>query len=92
MEKLGFIGLGNMGGNMSSNLLNHSYKVTVCDIHPAAVKKLTDRGAKSANSPKEVAENSEIIITSLPYPADVEQVVCGSDGILEGRLRNINYG
>lgn len=84
MEKLGFVGLGNMGGGMSSNLVKHGYEVTVHDINPAAVKKLVDLGAKSANSPKEVAEQSEIIIISLPYPADVEQVVCSPNGILEG--------
>jgi len=84
MEKIGFIGLGAMGGGMASNLVKHNYEVTVCDINPAAVKKLTDLGAKSANLLKEVAEQSEIIITSLPYPSDVELVVCGPDGILKG--------
>jgi len=84
MEKIGFIGLGAMGGGMSSNLVKHGYELIVCDLNPAAVKKLTNLGARSANSPKELAEQSEIIITSLPYPSDVELVVCGPDGIMEG--------
>jgi 3-hydroxyisobutyrate dehydrogenase len=82
--KIGFIGLGKMGGGMSKNLLAHGYSLVVSDIDPVAVDSLNKAGAEAALSPSDVARRSEIIILSLPVPKDVEAVVTGADGILDG--------
>jgi 2-hydroxy-3-oxopropionate reductase len=86
-QKIGFIGLGIMGKPMSKNLLKAGYHLIVNDIVPGPVKELVDLGAESANSPKTVAEGSDIIITMLPDGPQVEQVVLGRDGILTGMKR-----
>ena len=84
MEKIGFIGLGKMGGGMAANLVRHGYQVTVYNRSQPAIDKIVELGAKPAKSSREVAEKSVIIITSLPNPSAVEQVICGPNGILEG--------
>lgn len=84
MRKIGFIGLGNMGKPMAKNLVKAGYSVTVLDIFEAAVQELVELGANKASTPKEVAENSEIIITMLPNSPQVEEVVLGNDGVLSG--------
>jgi len=84
MESLGFIGLGKMGMGMASNLLRHGYPVTVYNRSQPAIDKIVLLGARPAASAREVAEKSEIVITSLPNPSAVEEVVCGPNGILEG--------
>jgi len=71
---------------MASNLLNNGYPVTVYDIDPEAIQRLVDAGATPAKSGREVAEKSEIVITSLPTPSIVESSVLGKDGILEGLM------
>ncbi|MEM2320885.1 MAG: NAD(P)-dependent oxidoreductase [Candidatus Bathyarchaeia archaeon] len=83
-EKVGFIGLGNVGKPMAMNLIKKSYQLTVYDIRPEPIDELAKRGVRPAKSPKEVAENSDIIITSLPRPSDVELVILGINGVLEG--------
>jgi 3-hydroxyisobutyrate dehydrogenase len=84
MQKLGFIGLGNMGKPMALNLTKAGYSLTVYDIRPKPVKELTDAGAKSAGSPREVAEQSEIVITMVTSSPHVEQLMFGPDGVLAG--------
>ncbi len=81
---VGFIGLGTMGGPMARNLVAKSHRVIVYDVQPAAVRALTDAGASTAATPKEVAAASEIVITMLPDAPDVERVALGRDGIVEG--------
>jgi 3-hydroxyisobutyrate dehydrogenase-like beta-hydroxyacid dehydrogenase len=81
---IGFIGLGIMGNSMAANLLKAGYPLTVFDVKPEMVKPLVDAGAKSASTPKAVAEVSEIIFTSLPGPVEVEAVALGKDGIIQG--------
>lgn len=83
MLKLGFIGLGIMGRPMALNLLKAGYDVTVYDIMPQAVEKLTEAGAKGAASPMEVAQNSEIIMTIVPNSSHVWDVLTGEKGILQ---------
>ncbi|MCS7116721.1 MAG: 2-hydroxy-3-oxopropionate reductase [Nitrososphaerota archaeon] len=83
-EKIGFIGLGVMGKPMSKNLLKAGYSLVVYDIRPEPVEELVKLGAERANSPKEVAEKCNIIITMLPDGPDVEQVILGPNGVLEG--------
>ena len=83
-RKVGYIGLGNMGGGMAAHLLSSGYDVVVYDLRPEAVQVLVDKGATAAASPKEVAERCEIVISSLPTPRSVEDAATGSDGIVEG--------
>ena len=83
-KKIGFIGLGIMGKPMSLNLMKAGHTLTVNDINEAAVEALVEAGAKVARTPKEVAENSEIIITMLPASKHVQSVVQGENGVLAG--------
>ena len=81
--KIGFIGLGNMGRRLSQNLLKAGFEVVAYDVDPKAIEKVTESGAKAAKSPKEVAQLSDIVITSLPNDAIVKEVILGRDGCLE---------
>jgi len=85
-RQIGYIGLGQMGGAMAGNLIQNGYPVTVYDINAEAVQTFVDTGATAAASAREVAEQSEIIITCLPTPAIVETTALGDDGILEGLI------
>ena len=82
--RIGFIGIGNMGKLMSINLLRAGYQLTVYDIREEAMKAPLRLGAKAAKNPKEVAQTSDIILTSLPTPEALEEVVLGLNGVLEG--------
>ncbi|MEM2178272.1 MAG: NAD(P)-dependent oxidoreductase [Candidatus Methanomethylicaceae archaeon] len=82
--RVGLIGVGNMGSRMCEALLKAGYEVIVFDINPQAIERAIKMGAKSAKSSKEVAEQCLIILLSLPTPKDVEEVVIGENGILEG--------
>lgn len=86
--QIGFVGLGIMGNPMSKNLLKAGYQVTVFNRTRSKMDELLKEGAKSASSPKEVAENSDITITMLTDSPDVEDVVLQSNGILEGLKEN----
>jgi 2-hydroxy-3-oxopropionate reductase len=81
---IGFIGLGIMGKPMVRNLLKAGYIPRVYNRSQAAVGELVAEGVFAASSPKNVAEQSDIVITMLPDSPDVEAVVLGSDGVLEG--------
>lgn len=81
---VGFIGLGNMGGGMCLNIIRNSYNVIVHDIDKEAALPALEMGASWAASPKEVAQMSDVIFTSLPGPTEVEVVATGEDGIFEG--------
>jgi 2-hydroxy-3-oxopropionate reductase len=82
--KVGFIGLGIMGKPMSKNLLKAGYSLVVLDNNKAAVSELSDLGAQVASTPKELAQQSDIIITMLPNSPHVKQVALGENGIVEG--------
>jgi len=81
---IGFIGLGIMGRPMAKNLLNAGYELVVHDINREPVRELVGLGAKEAFSAREVAAQSDVIITMLPDSPDVELVALGPDGIMEG--------
>jgi len=81
---IGFIGLGIMGKPMSKNLLKAGYSLVVHDINPAPVEELVAAGAGRGESSKDVAARSEIVITMLPDGPEVEQVILGPNGVLEG--------
>lgn len=83
-KTVGFIGLGQMGKWMALNLISHEFNLTVYDINDSAVAFLTDRGARQAGSPAELAGAVDLIILSLPNSDVVEEVVCGKDGIVHG--------
>jgi 3-hydroxyisobutyrate dehydrogenase-like beta-hydroxyacid dehydrogenase len=82
LERLGFIGLGNMGGAIALRLLRAGYPLIVLDLDADKLKPLVREGASSATTPGEVADRSTIVLASL-QPADVEKVACGKDGITE---------
>ena len=82
--RIGFIGLGLMGKPMAGHLIKAGYAVTVHNRSQAAVDELAAFGAKAASSPKEVAGQSDIVITMLPDSPDVEAVALGPNGILSG--------
>ena len=90
--KVGFIGVGNMGGPMCRNIIRKSnHDVTVFDLDPAAVERCTSLGAKSARSIAELAAGADVIMTSLPMPKDVEAVALGPDGILDHARKGTVY-
>ncbi len=82
--KIGFIGLGIMGKPMSKNLLKAGYELIVMDRNQEAVGEVTAAGAISAATPKDVAAQSDIVITMLPNSPHVKEVVLGENGIIEG--------
>ena len=88
---VGFIGCGNMGNPMASNLINAGHQLTVHDLRREAATNLLEVGAVWANNPKDVVSGNEVVFTSLPVPRDVEAVVMGENGILEGSGPNTIY-
>jgi 3-hydroxyisobutyrate dehydrogenase len=80
--RVGFIGLGNVGGQLASNLLRHGVDLTVRDLDEARVAALREGGAKVARSPRELAAAVDVIITCLPSPAISAQVMEASEGVL----------
>lgn len=82
--RIGFIGLGVMGKPMAKRLLEAGYPLIVWNRTRSKMEELVSAGAKGANSPKEVAENSDIVITMVTDSPDVEEVVLGSNGVIEG--------
>ena len=84
MASVGFIGLGNVGAKLAGTLLRNKVDLTIRDLDKAAAQPLLDAGAKWAESPKEMAQNCDIIITCLPSPAISAAVMEADDGILAG--------
>lgn len=84
MTDVGFIGLGTMGGPMAMNVLKKGHRLTVFDVSPKAVARLTAAGARAADSPRAVASASDVVVTMLPDAPDVERVALGADGIAAG--------
>ena len=86
--KIGFIGLGNVGGKLAGSLLRNKFDLTIRDLDTNLTKPFLDLGAKTANSPKELAEKVDLIITCLPTPQICAEVMEGEDGILNGLSQN----
>ncbi|MBL8102058.1 MAG: NAD-binding protein [Anaerolineales bacterium] len=82
MLRVGYIGLGLMGKSIARNILKAGFPVIVHNRSRAAVDELVAEGATAANSPKEVAEQVDIVFTNLPDSPDVEKVALGENGIL----------
>ena len=82
--RLGFIGTGNMGNPMAANLIRAGHQLTVHDLRREAATNLLEMGAEWADSPRDAVPGNEVVFTSLPVPRDVEVVLLGEGGILEG--------
>ena len=86
--KVGFIGLGNVGGKLAGSLLRNGFDLTVRDLDKRLEKPFIDLGANVANSPKELAKQVDLIITCLPSPEICAEVMEGKDGVLDGLSEN----
>ena len=82
--KIGFIGLGNVGAKLAASLLRDGFDLVVRDVDPGAVQRLVERGAISAETPRAVAELVDLVITCLPSPEVVSQVMEADDGVISG--------
>ncbi|MBV8084712.1 MAG: NAD(P)-dependent oxidoreductase [Chloroflexi bacterium] len=82
--KLGFIGLGTMGGRMANNLQKAGHLLVVHDVRREACQPFLEKGATWADSPKAVGEQVDLVFTSLPGPPEVEAVALGVNGLLDG--------
>jgi 3-hydroxyisobutyrate dehydrogenase len=85
--KVGFIGLGNVGGKLAGSLARHGVELTVRDLDPEAEAPFLARGSSRASSAKALAQKVDVIITCLPSPAATAAVMEGPDGILAGLAR-----
>ena len=89
--KIGFIGTGNMGNPMASNLIRAGHQLTVHDLLRESATNLLEMGATWADTPRETVPGNEVVFTSLPGPRDVEVVVLAENGILEGSTAGSIY-
>ena len=86
--KIGFIGLGNVGGKLAASLLRNKFDLTVRDLETKLTNDFKNKGAKVANSAKELAEQTDLIITCLPSPEICAEVMESHDGIINGLSKN----
>ena len=86
--KIGFIGLGNVGGKLASSLLRNKFNLTVRDLNKKLTNEFQNKGAKIANSAKELAEQNDLIITCLPSPEICAEVMESADGVINGLSKN----
>ena len=86
--KIGFIGLGNVGGKLAGSLLRNKFDLTVRDLDENLTKKFKILGAKVANSAKELSKQVDLIITCLPSPEICAEVMEGEDGVINGLSEN----
>ncbi|MDA7689802.1 NAD(P)-dependent oxidoreductase [Candidatus Pelagibacter sp.] len=86
--KVGFIGLGNVGGKLAGSLLRNNFDLTVRDLDENLTKSFKDKGAKVTNSAKELAKQVDLIITCLPSPKICAEVMEADDGVINGLSEN----
>ena len=91
MTRIGYIGLGLMGSAMARNLMKAGFPLVVHNRSRAIVDQLVAEGATAATSPKEVAQQVDVVFTNLPDSPDVEKVVLGPNGIIEGAHTGLTY-
>ena len=87
MAAIAFIGLGQMGSPMASNLLQQGHQLRVFDVNAEAVRHLVDKGATPAANPAQAAKDAEFIITMLPNGDLVRNVLFGENGVCEENLQ-----
>src|SRR2546423_14732793 len=83
-DTIGFIGLGIMGKPMARNLMKAGYQLVVYNRSPGPMNELAAEGAKTASNAREVAEQSDVVITMLPDSPQVQEVMTGENGVLAG--------
>ncbi len=86
--KIGFVGLGNVGGKLANSLLRNKFDLTVRDVEKNLTNDFKNRGAKVSNSAKELTEQTDLIITCLPSPEICAEVMESQDGIINGLSKN----
>ncbi len=91
MSKVGYIGLGIMGASIARNLMKAGHQLVVHNRSRQIVEQLVSEGATAAHSPKEVAQQVDFVFTNLPDSPDVEKVVLGENGIIEGAHAGLIY-
>src|SRR5947209_4071529 len=91
MARIGYIGLGLMGSAMARNLMKAGHSLVVHNRSQQIVQQLASEGATAAHSPKEVAQQVDFVFTNLPDSPDVEKVVLGPNGIMEGAHEGLIY-
>lgn len=84
-ERIGFIGLGIMGKQMATNLIRNGYKLIIFNRSKKSIEELSSLGAIAAQSPKEVAMSSDILIDVVTDGPDVEEILLGKNGVINGR-------
>jgi 3-hydroxyisobutyrate dehydrogenase-like beta-hydroxyacid dehydrogenase len=84
MAQVGFIGLGTMGNPLCSHIVESGHNTTILDVRREAMEQLVERGATPAETPEEVGANADYVFLSLPNTAIVEEVVLGSEGLING--------
>ena len=89
--KIGFVGTGNMGNPIAGNLVKAGHQLTLHDLRKESAASLLEMGAVWADTPKGAAQDAELVFTSLPGPREVEAVVLGEEGILEGTKSGCIY-
>ena len=82
--KIGFIGLGNVGGKLAESLLRNKFDLVVRDLNNNLTKEFIKKNASAANTPKELTKNVDLIITCLPSPKICAEVMEGEDGVISG--------
>ena len=86
--KIGFIGLGNIGGKLADSLLRNKFDLTVRDLDEKISKSFIDKGAKVANTVKELTKDADLIITCLPSPEVCSEVMEADDGVIHNLSKN----
>ena len=86
--RIGFIGLGNVGGKLAGSLIRNKFSIIVRDLDSKLTKKFSSQGALIANSPKDLAEKSDIIVTCLPSPEICSKVMEADDGVIKGLTKD----
>ncbi|MGD8648699.1 MAG: NAD(P)-dependent oxidoreductase, partial [Desulfobacterales bacterium] len=82
--KIGFIGLGNVGAKLAGSLLRNRFDLTIRDLDEEIVRSFVDKGAAYAASPKQMAEQVDLVITCLPSPDVCSEVMESGDGVIAG--------
>ena len=84
-EKIGFIGTGVMGSSMARNLMKAGYAVSIYTRTKEKAQSLLEDGACWASSPKELAKETDVVISIVGYPTDVEEIYLGAEGVLAAK-------
>src|SRR5690606_33165926 len=84
-RRIGFIGLGNMGAPMARRLAAGGHRLVACDAQDAARQRFAAQGHAIAGSPRELADQCEIVFASLPTPEVLREVALGARGVVEGQ-------